>query len=361
VRVGLIIYGSLDTISGGYIYDRILVEHLRSRGTQVQIFSLPWRNYSRHLSDNLSRSFYRQLREASLDVLLQDELNHPSLVWLNRRLRSRVGYPILAIVHHLRGSEARPAWEKGCYRWVERHFLRTVDGFIFNSRTTQAAVEGLVGGLRSQAWLVAVPGGDRLSPSLAPTGIARRAQQPGPLRVLFIGNLIARKGLHTLLDGLSRLPGESWKLEVVGSMEVDPAYVRAIRRQLERKGLAGQVCLAGVVSDVELATRLAHSHLLAVPSSYEGYGIVYLEGMGSGLPALGSTAGAAGEIITHGRDGFLVSPGDAASLARHVQTLIEDRERLAHMSLAAYERYSTHPRWIETAERIHQFLQAWVN
>jgi hypothetical protein len=145
VRVGLVIYGSLDTVSGGYIYDRMLVEHLRRQGEQVEIISLPWRNYGRHLVDNASPTLYHRLRQVSLDVLLQDELNHPSLFCLNRRLQAQVGYPIIAIVHHLRCSEARPAWQNRLYRWVERRYLSTVDGFIFNSQTTKAAVKGVLG------------------------------------------------------------------------------------------------------------------------------------------------------------------------------------------------------------------------
>jgi hypothetical protein len=97
VRVGLVIYGSLGTISGGYLYDRMLVDHLSRHGAQVEVITLPWRNYARRLGDNFSRSLWRRLRHAALDVLLQDELNHPSLFWLNRRLKSRVRYPRLAI------------------------------------------------------------------------------------------------------------------------------------------------------------------------------------------------------------------------------------------------------------------------
>ena len=111
MRIGLVIYGSLETVSGGYIYDRMLIEHLRHQGDQVEIISLPWRDYGRHLIDNLSWSLYRRLRCASFDVLLQDELNHPSLLGLNHWLRNRVRYPILAIVHHLRCNEARSAWQ----------------------------------------------------------------------------------------------------------------------------------------------------------------------------------------------------------------------------------------------------------
>ena len=363
MRIGLIIYGTLDTVSGGYLYDRMLVEYLRRQGEQVEIISLPWRTYGRHLSHNFSRSLFQRLRQARLDVLLQDELNHPSLVWLNRRLRNRVRYPILSIVHHLRCSETRPAWQNGFYRWIEQRYLTSVDGFIFNSQTTRAIVEGLVETNRMA--VVAHPGGDRLHPNLTPDQITVRARQSGPLRLLFVGNLISRKGLHTLLAGLARLPRDSWQLDVVGSLDIDSTYVQFIRQQIARQmaetGLTEQVTLSGSISDADLATRLAQSHLLAVPSSYEGFGIIYLEGMGFGLPAIASTAGAASEIITHGQDGFLVPPDDLATLAQHIHELSQNRERLLQMSLAARQRYALHPTWNESMEQVWQFLRSWVN
>ncbi len=93
MRIGLVIYGSLEIVSGGYLYDRKLVEHLQAQGEQVEIMALPWRSYTRHLTDNFSGALYRRLRKTGLDVLLQDELNHPSLFLLNHRLRGQVGYP----------------------------------------------------------------------------------------------------------------------------------------------------------------------------------------------------------------------------------------------------------------------------
>jgi glycosyltransferase involved in cell wall biosynthesis len=359
VRVGLVIYGSLETISGGYIYDRMLVDHLSRHGAQVEIISLPWRNYARHLGDNLSWPLWRRLRHAALDVLLQDELNHPSLFWLNRRLQKHVRYPRLAIVHHLRCHEAHPAWQNRIYRWVEQRYLATVDGFIFNSQTTRVAVEELVGGARPA--IVSYPGGDRLRITMTPGQIAGRARQPGPLRVLFVGNLIRRKGLHTLLEGMAHLPGDSWRLDVVGSLETDSIYVDAIRRQIEDSGLTRQVTLCGSLPEADLVARLIQSHVLAVPSSYEGFGIVYLEGMGAGLPAIASTAGGAREIITHGQDGFLVPPGEPETLARHVSRLVQDREYLVQMSLAAQRRYLAHPTWADSTGRIGHFLETWAN
>ena len=116
-----------------------------------------------------------------------------------------------------------------------------------------------------------------------------------------------------------------------------------------------EIVLAGAVVD-DVVAALARSHLLAVPSSYEGFGIIYLEGLAFGLPAIASTAGAAQEIISHGENGFLVPPGDAAALAGCLGLLMEDREQLLAMSLAARESFSRHPTWAETGALIHRFI-----
>jgi glycosyltransferase involved in cell wall biosynthesis len=217
-------------------------------------------------------------------------------------------------------------------------------------------VEGLIGPVPTA--VVAYPGGDQFRPAMTPAQIAVRARQPGPLRVLFVGNLIPRKELHTLLAGLALVPRESWQLEVVGSLTVDPAYVEAMRGQIARAGLTQQVTLSGSLSDAEMAVCLARSHLLAVPSSYEGFGIVYMEGMGFGLPAIASLAGGAREIITQGQNGFLVSPGDSTTVAQHLHELSRNRERLVDMSLAAYARYAAHPTWAGSTAQIRAFLHS---
>lgn len=365
MRLGLIIYGSLDTLSGGYLYDRQLVAHLRSQGDRVEIISLPWRSYARHLADNLSTKLLRHLQRLDLDILLQDELNHPSLFWLNQRLRQAVSYPIVSIVHHLRSSEARPAWQNRFYRQIESRYLRGMNGFIFNSRTTRQAVVDCLENLGPLTHgVVAYPAGDRFAPHLSDREIVERAGAPGPLRLLFLGNIIPRKGLHTLLGALNRLPGArsagSWTLKVIGSPEVDRAYTTRTQRLITRHGLGEKVQFMGVLDDRLLAEQLSNSHVLAVPSSYEGFGIVYLEGMGFGLPAIASSAGAAGEIITSGKDGFIIPPGDEIILAHHLQELIRDRQRLGNMSLAARQRYRAQPTWEASMSRARRFLLSLV-
>ncbi len=355
MHVGLLIYGSLDTISGGFIYDRHLVRYLREQGDRVEVIALPWRPYARSLPDNLNSGVKRRLQNAAFDVLLQDELVHPSCFWLNQRLRPGITYPIVAIVHHLRCREHRPAMHNRLYRGIEKRYLDSVDGFVCVSRTTKKDVEDLVG--PDRPLVVATPGRDGLPGTITPGEIMARAVVPGPLQIMFVGNLIPRKELHTLLAALAQLSGDCWRLTVAGSLNMDTTYVQAIRRQIEATGLASRVALLGALPARELAARCAASHLLAVPSSYEGFGIVYLEGMHFGLPAIASTAGAAHEIITHGQNGFLVDPGDATALAECLKTLMTDRQRLLEMSLAAQRRAAAHPTWNESTAQVRGFLQ----
>jgi glycosyltransferase involved in cell wall biosynthesis len=196
MRVGLILYGNLKTVSGGFFYDRRVVDYLRRQEDQVEVISLPWPIYARALLDNVSPLVWRRLREVSVDVYLQDELAHPSLFWLNRRLRRLKRAPLVAIVHHLRCAENWPAWQKVCYRWVERRYLRSVDAYIVNSLSTREMVERFAG--RGKPGVVARPGGDNFTGSITPQQIEARARTQ-PFTILFLGNLIPRKGLHTLI------------------------------------------------------------------------------------------------------------------------------------------------------------------
>lgn len=354
MNAGLVIYGSLDIVSGGYLYDRLLVDHLRARGARVEILSLPSGSYLRHLTDNFSGALPRTIEASSPDLLLQDELNHPSLFHLNRQLKKTWKGPIIAIVHHLRSSEARPAWQNRLYRQVEKRYLDTADGFIFNSETTRAVVRELLG--KEAPDLVAHPGGDHLGSPISAEGIAERCRRPGPLRILFAGNVIPRKGLHTLVSALGRLASESWELTVAGSLSADARHAERIKRLIAEAGLAGRVKLLGTVATDELARLLESHHFLAVPSFYEGFGIVYLEAMRFGEPVIATTAGAVPEVVADGREGFLVPPGDAAALAEAIGKLIRDRNLLFSMSLAARERSLGHPTWAEGAARVEAFL-----
>ena len=350
MRIGFLIYGSLDTLSGGYLYDRKLVEFLRDQGETVKIISLPWRNYAAHLTDN----FYFRL-PPGLDLLIQDELNHPSLLSANAAPRP---YPVISLVHHLRSSEQRPAWQNWFYRIIEKRYLYSVDGFIFNSKTTKSVVHNLME-TRKKPSIVAFPPSNRFGTPLTKDEAIARAQKPGPLRILFLGNVIHRKGLHTLLEAISIVPS-AFNLDVVGGLQAAPGYANAMQEKATALGLDSMVHFHGPLDHEMLIAKLRSAQVLVVPSSYEGYGIAYLEGMSFGLPAIGTTTGAASEIIADGKTGYLIEPDDPKTLFDNLSRLASDRRLLVKLSIQALERYRQQPRWEETAKQIRNFLMSMI-
>ena len=344
MRVGLTLYGTLEERSGGFRYDRRLVDGLRAAGDTVELVELPWRAYHRGILDNGSRRLRRRL-DVDVDVMLQDELAHPSLVHTNRYL----SYPIVSIVHHLRSSE--PGRLAPLYRAVERRYLRTVDGVVCTSTVTRDVVTRL--GVDPETTAVGPPAGDRFDPAIDEAAIERRAQTE-PLRVTFVGNITYRKGLDTLIDGVAAA-GDDIELTVVGR-PVDGDYVASVRQQISERGLTDRVGMVGELTDEELANTLSASHVLAVPSRYEGFGIVYVEGMSFGLPAIATRAGGATDIVTDGETGMLVDPDDPAAVANALGTLADDADLLAEMGRAARRRYERHPDWETTTTRVRRLL-----
>jgi glycosyltransferase involved in cell wall biosynthesis len=345
MKIGFLIYGSLDTLSGGYLYDRKLVEYLCAQGDTVEIISLPWRNYAAHLTDNFTFRL-----PSNLDILIQDELNHPSLIAANRKPHL---YPIISLVHHLRCSELRPKWQNDFYRMVEKKYLQSVDGFIFNSQTTKRVVKSLIGNRLPD--VIAYPPTDRFGEAISEKEISERATSD-KLKILFLGNVIERKGLKTLLEAI-RLSTFNVQLDIIGSITTDPKYAKQMQEFVTVNGLSSAVHFEGALNNEPLIKKLRQAHILVVPSSYEGFGIVYLEGMAFGLPAVGTTAGAAGEIIEHEKTGYLIEPNDSTTLATHLSQLASNRSLLTKLSLSARRRYTQQPTWSETAGQIRAFLQ----
>jgi glycosyltransferase involved in cell wall biosynthesis len=355
MNIGLVIYGDLEALSGGFLYDRMLVDGLRADGHQVRVFSFPWRNYLGNLTDNLSHRLYARLASARLDVLIQDELNHASLFYLNRRLRREITYPIVSLVHHLRSSEPRPPLAQAIYRWIERRYLRSVDGFICNSHTTRLSVTELAS--KENDYVVAYPGREHIHPDVSPAEIRQRAVSIAPMRILFVGNLIRRKGLHVLIRSLEELDETAWRLDILGDTTMDPSYIHVVRSAISRSRRREWIHLHGAQPRDALDAFFRECHVMALPSFYEGFGIAYLEAMGFGLPVIASTAGGPRELITHGKTGFLIPPGDHHALSRYLNLLASDRGHLSAMGQAAQARYKAHPTWAEGASRVADFLR----
>ncbi len=145
--------------------------------------------------------------------------------------------------------------------------------------------------------------------------------------VVYLGRLAAEKNLEMLFDAFSRLPPESaCRLLVIG----DGPLGDRLRDRADR------CCVfVGYRRGLELAQMLALGDLLVFPSLTDTFGNVMLEGMASGLPAIGFRVPGPQDVIDEGRTGRVVDSVDADSLARAIHELAADPNRLASMGRQA--------------------------
>jgi phosphatidylinositol alpha-mannosyltransferase len=153
----------------------------------------------------------------------------------------------------------------------------------------------------------------------------------GPLRVLFIGQAVERKGLPVLLRAFEALREHvpaTLTLVGAGPQEIAPLL-------LDDRG----VHALGKVSEAEKAAQLRHADVLCAPSlGGESFGMVLTEAFAAGTPVVASDIAGYRDVVRDGRDGLLTPRGDARALAEALRVLALDPARRAQMASAARER-----------------------
>lgn len=367
MRVAFVIYGSIDAVSGGFIYDRALVGALRSLGHEIDVIGLPWHGYARALAHGIARQKSARGDEATpasaapspYDVVIQDELIHPSVFLSNRRLSGAPrGKVLVTLVHNLKSRQPGEAF-RALKVAVERRYLATVDGVITVCAQTLSDVRDLAG--EALPATIAYPGRDHFDSAVDEALVETRSREPGPLRVVYAAAVTPHKGLHRLMEALARavagVPNVDVTLDVVGSL-AHPSYVRAIRHLMARWDLGPRVKMHGLLQGADLWRIFRQGHVLALPSDREAYSLASLEALGFGLPVLGTSCGGLNEMFSDGVEGTLIPPDDLPAWVEALRRVGSNRSLLRTMGRAALARYRQHGTWRDTALIVQDFLQA---
>jgi len=158
-------------------------------------------------------------------------------------------------------------------------------------------------------------------PSLA---TAPRKATRQPLVVLWLGNVILRKGIQYLVQAARLLQDRAVRFVVAGPLGITQQAVSTAPASVEFRGRVTRDRAAG---------EYLSADLFVLPTLSDGFAITQIEAMAHGLPVI--TTPNCGAVVEHGRDGLIVPAGDAQSLAAAIAALDDDRERLASMSAAA--------------------------
>ncbi|MDQ3880074.1 MAG: glycosyltransferase family 4 protein [Chloroflexota bacterium] len=334
-----------EPLTGGEKYAAAIIEHLRGRGDTVETVTpadVPPRIRSSPLRVNrwlLSR-FRRRLRGMTV---IQDYSWHPrtfAFTWAARAHGTR----LVCVVHHVTHRLRHGRWQRVVDGLTGRVVLTAAHRVIVNSRSTAADVASL--GARRDRIVVVPPAVDAIPPEVT------RPHQRGEVRLLAVGNVYERKGLHVLLDALADATFP-FRLVIAGDADYDPAYRQRLDAAIRRYGLEDRVVLAGRADAAALDAAYRDADVFVAPSLWEGFGIALVEALLYGLPVVATSVGAIPELIDDGRNGLLVPAGETAALRLALERLAVDAALREQLSVAARRSgLAAAGTWAQVAERV---------
>lgn len=227
----------------------------------------------------------------------------------------------IPLVCSFHGVELTWAREWPIFRPFLRWVLGRTDAVTSNSTYTR----GLIQALHDREVRV-IPFGATVD--MVESQAVKRSTS-GVFKLLFVGRLVERKGVAYLLEAVARLSRtHDIRLEVVGDGPLRPA----LEERAARLGIADRVWFRGFLGSDELGGRYARCDTFVLPAVYdskgdtEGLGVVLVEALSYGKPAIASAAGGIPDLIRDGVTGQLVPPGDVDALVEALRRYIENPE-----------------------------------
>jgi glycosyltransferase involved in cell wall biosynthesis len=147
---------------------------------------------------------------------------------------------------------------------------------------------------------------------------------PNPnLRVLFLGQVILRKGIQYLIEAAKILCGEAVQFDVVGPIGISEEAI---------KSAPDNMIFCGPISRKRAPEFFAKADLFVLPTLSDGFALTQIEAMAYGLPVI--TTQNCGDVVSDGVDGMIVRARDGVALAEAIYSLIQDSDKLKHMKQA---------------------------
>jgi glycosyltransferase involved in cell wall biosynthesis len=160
-----------------------------------------------------------------------------------------------------------------------------------------------------------------------------------PINILFVGRLTEEKGVDTLFLAMREVIAKGFNqlsLTLVG----DGPLRQEFEQMVSDLGITKYVEFVGNTNEV--ARYYRNSHILVIPSNWEGLPLVLLEGMACGLPIVASNLGGNREGIEDGINGLLFAPGEEKELSSKIIYLLENPETAKEMGRISREKAVAH-------------------
>jgi glycosyltransferase involved in cell wall biosynthesis len=335
-RVAFAVPGDLATPTGGYRYDRRMIQELRRLGWQVDILDLgdgfPFPTAAQRATALLLLSVVPDSCPIVLDGLAFGALPEAGAI--------RCRPPLIALVHQPLALESGlDTAQADIFRGSERDALAAAACVVVTSEATGRIMVADYS-VPSQRLSVVRPGNDPVPPA--------RGSNDALVRLLSVGSIVPGKGYDLLIAALAAISDLPWRLTIAGDRTRNPAAAARLDADISAHGLGERVAVLGAVPPERILELYSASDIFVLASRFEGYGMALAEAIAHGLPVVSTTAGAIPDTIPAGA-GLLVPPNDVAAFAQALRRLIGDRAERRRLAINARVAAAQLPTWQDSA------------
>jgi glycosyltransferase involved in cell wall biosynthesis len=338
--------GDINTVTGGYIYDKRVLYELRKANHNIAHIALPG-SFPNPTQADMDKAFASLAAAADHGPAIIDGLAYGAL---DPTRVSQLQTPIIALVHHPLALESGidPARRQSLFETEKKNLSYAAHVIVPSPHTAALLTRDY--GVSAGRITIARPGTDRSSLSAEPAK---------PTLILSVGIQLPRKGHDILLQALGDIVDLEWKAVIVGA-RLDEAFALKLETMRQELGLTERVTLAGQVGDDALAKLYQAASIFALATRFEGYGIVFDEAMVYGLPIVSCRTGAVPDTVPPDA-GHLVDIEAPLDFAVALRTLISDEAKRKAVAAASHAAGAALPEWRETAVGFVQALGAVEN
>ena len=254
---------------------------------------------------------------------------------------------------------------------MEKEIVQNASLIISLAETEKRDLQLLYGASREK--VVVIPGGVNINEFIKiPKDKARERLNISKedFILLFVGRLEWRKGVGTLISALCLLKNDisNVKVRVVGgkifglrrNKDDFKEYQRLLKRAQEG-GVGDRIDFMGRIDQGRLHLCYSSADILVIPSYYEPFGLVALEGMASQIPVVASRKGGLRSTIKENQNGLLFEPRNALDLKENILKIYRSKELASLLVKNAYEDVVKNYSWKHIAEKISETYKNLVN
>ena len=352
-RIEFLIPGNVETLTGGYEYDRRVAAAMRNAGRAVTVTQIGIDTGSPKVQTQVAQHLNALPEET---CVLIDGLALAGLADVLGTQRERLA--LTALVHHPAALETglEPAVAERIAA-AELRALQAMRRVVCTSAWTAKTV--IDSGIDWARVSVVEPGvGLGFDVASQRRNSVHPNSQNGP-QLLCVATVTPRKGHELLVDALATVADLPWHLECIGALDRAPQHVARVRTRISEHALSQRIELRGTVSHAQLCAAYARADVFVLASHLEGYGMALAEAHAAALPIVATAGGAVAHTLSRAStDGaaVVVPPDDTAALSDALRRVIGDSEY--RQTLTNNARGARPRKWNDAARELMALLDS---